>query len=74
MFKVNLTYFKPNGTYYTSSNYETNLSHMFEIHDEVNALQKTCKLPGILGNDWIIFIDVPDHPHNFPKIILPNTR
>jgi hypothetical protein len=66
--QVNLTYFKPNGTYYTSGDYITKLTDLQEIWDEVGIM---FKLPGLRPGftDFIILVEVPEHPDNHPKLL-----
>lgn len=66
-YQVLLTYFKPNGTYYSDSFYFTNHLTMFEIFEEVEKLESH---PGLSClHDGLILIEVPDHPDNHPRII-----
>ncbi len=67
--KVELIYFKSTGKYYTEGEYETEKPQLYEIWDEVQSLRKTKSLPGILGDEWIILVNVPGHPHEHPKLL-----
>jgi hypothetical protein len=52
---------------------------MFEIHDEVRCMTRDRVVPaGIaVGTgyspslEWMVLVDVPDHPNNYPRIIVP---
>lgn len=69
---VKLTYFKKSGKYYSNSRYTTHKEQLFEIWDEVKKLQEEKNLPGLLPghSDFIISVDVPEHPHRHPHLIL----
>jgi hypothetical protein len=70
--KVELTYFKESGKYYTSAEYDTTQRWMFEIFDEVRQWkEEKIKLPGLIGT-WSgpILVEVPEHEHNHPALIL----
>jgi len=69
-YTVKLEYFRPeSGKYYTDGEYETDLSDLTEIWYEVIDKKRNEELPGINGNEWIIYVRVPDHPCDHPKII-----
>ena len=73
---VRLTIFKHTGKYYCSSGYyhtDVLAPRMDEIHAEVRLFNKRGKLPGLIeghDSDWIILVEVPDHPSNRPKLII----
>lgn len=77
--KVELTYFKPNGKYYSSGSYETklpgigteNVPGMWQIWDEVLGFWTGKCLPDlIIGHSpFIVLVNVPSHPHNHPHLI-----
>lgn len=73
-FKVELTYFKESGKYYTSGYYTTEKKEMFEIFEEVRALQKVQILPGLVEKHgpYYVSIDVPDHLFNYPHMCVPD--
>lgn len=70
--KVKLTYFKETGKYYSEGEYETLKEHMFEIFREVRGRKIQGCLPGLIQgtNEFIVLIEVPDHPHDHPHLIL----
>lgn len=70
--RVELTYFKTNGKYYSSGDYKTKKQHLWEIWEEVREMQKEKKLPGLVDghSEFHITIDVPEHPHNHPHLVL----
>lgn len=69
---VNLTYFKSSGKYYSNGRYTTHKQQLFEIWGEVRNMQVRKELPGLSPghSDFIISVDVPDHPHRHPHLIL----
>jgi len=70
--KVNLIYFKQTGKYYSEGDYETEKEHLFEIFDEVRKKLRRRILPGLIQghSNFIVSVDVPDHPHRHPKLII----
>lgn len=70
-YNVNLTYFKPNGKFYSNGDYISEKEHLFEIFEEVAQIQKEKKLPGLYEghSDFAVYIRVPDHPHNHPHLL-----
>jgi hypothetical protein len=71
--KVKLTYFTPRGKYYTDGEYETEKTNLWEIVEEVNVLARERKLPGLIEghSQFIVHVDVPEHPNNHPNLVLP---
>ena len=69
---VKLTYFKLSGKYYSEGSYPTDKKQLFEIWDEVKKLQEEKYLPGLLPghSEFHVLIDVPEHPHRHPHLIL----
>lgn len=68
-YRVELDYYKPNGTFYSHGEYLTKLLFLHDIFDEVRHLRADSNLPGIKGNDWVIHVSVPGHRHNHPTLI-----
>lgn len=69
--KIKLTYFERSGEYYTEAEYETKLTLMYEIFDEVKELQIT-KAPGLIGTAREFYIHVdPEGDKGYPGLILP---
>lgn len=70
--KVLLSYFKPNGKWYSDDEYETSKELLFEIWDEVRAMRDARRLPGLVEghSEYIVSVDVPDHPHRHPHLIM----
>jgi len=70
--QVNLTYFKPSGKYYCEGHYESQQREIWEIFDEVRMLRNCGLLPGLAAGakDYHITVDVPNHPHSYPALIL----
>ena len=71
--KVKLTYFKPNGKYYSSGNYMTTKKDLYDIWEEVEHLQEQGRLPDFGGSarHFIISVDIPGHQHEHPHLIIP---
>ena len=70
--KVKLTYFKTTGKYYSEGECETNKEHLHEIFRDIRILSDYKKLPGLVEghSDFITLIDVPEHKHNHPHLII----
>lgn len=69
--RVDLTYFKDTGKYYSSGSYTTDLRKLFEIFREVRAMVNKGRLPGLCdGAKFNTLIDVPEHEHNHPQLIM----
>lgn len=71
MYRVNLSYFKDTGKWYSDGTYNSEKVELYAIFDEVRNLKRMKKLPGLMEghSDFIILIDVPEHPNNGPRII-----
>ena len=73
MVKVNLQYFKDNGTYYSSGSYMTDKKSMYDIRDEIEKMNKDKKLPDIQGSWSFIHVEV-DSSYNtnwdYPVMVL----
>lgn len=70
--KASLTYFKPNGKYYSNGELElTSALPLWMIWEKVAQLASSKTLPGLAEghSDFIILVEVPDHPHNHPTLI-----
>lgn len=71
--QVKLTYFKPNGKYYAGGDFwMTGLGvRMDQIFDLVEQKAVSQTLPGFNEGhgEFIVLVDVPRHPHNFPALI-----
>jgi len=68
---VKLNYFKRNGKYYSSGEYESQKSELYDIFDEVQTLCLYRCLPGLIDghSDFIVSVDVPGHANNYPHLI-----
>lgn len=73
--EVKLTYFKDTGKYYSEGEYESVYGidcFLGDVWNEVRRRRSIYKLPNISdGSYFIILVEVPDHPNNHPKLILP---
>ena len=72
--KVNLQYFKASGKYYSSGSYETRLTPedgLFHVFEEVAQMRAWGRLPGLIEghSEFAVLIDVPEHPHNHPRLL-----
>ena len=70
MYEIELQYFKTSGTYYSSGTYTTSLNAMYKVKEEIEKMKKDNKLPGITGNEFIVYTNAEKHPNGFPIIIL----
>lgn len=73
-FKINLTYFKPSGKYYSTGEYFSHMQWMYQVFEEVKFKRDYGKLPGLIsgfGKDFIIYVDSEDHPNGYPGLIVP---
>lgn len=73
-FRVVLSYFRPTGKYLASA--ETVIAHdaIAMIWEEIHEMRKLGRLPGLrpnAGRDLLIVVDVPDHPHRVPHLVMP---
>lgn len=69
--KVQLTYFRLNGKFYTDGEYDTDVVHLFQIFEQVDRLRRERKLPGLKDghSPFIVLVEVPDHPHDHPALL-----
>jgi hypothetical protein len=70
--QVRLSYFKESGKWYADAAYISLKTQLFEIWEEVRLLRKSGHLPGLsAGSDrFLILVDVPDHPHRHPHMLI----
>jgi len=72
--QVNLTYFKRSGKYYSTGCYhDVENKGLSDIWQEVKNRRDAGLLPGLSSGDhseFIVLIDVPDHPHNHPRLLV----
>lgn len=71
-YKVELTYFKQTGKYYTSGEYQTEKTAVYEIFAEVREMFIAGKLPGLVdgASEFYAVVNLPDHPHGYPALIV----
>ncbi len=71
-YNVKLTYFKSGGKYYSSGEYQTKKKDLDDIWDEVRHMRSIRHLPGLAEgcSEFIVLIEVPDHPHKHPHLII----
>lgn len=71
--KVILTYFRASGKFYCHAEYETQMKSLLDIWEEVRNMRDTGTLPALVdghSKDYHITVDVPDHPHRHPCLLL----
>lgn len=74
--KVKVTYFKRTGKYYSSDTFECPLvetAPLYRYWEHVNELRAAGNAPGLIGGgrDFIVAVDVPEHPHAHPHLLMP---
>lgn len=71
---VKLEIFRLGGKWYTDGKYETRHTDLTDIWNEVRALRSAGQLPGLIhgGNhlEFLVYVDVPKHPHRHPRLIV----
>lgn len=69
--RVDLTYFRTTGKFYSEGSYETTVQHLWQIWEEVDRMRRERRLPGLQEghSNYIVLVDVPDHEHNHPVLI-----
>ena len=72
--RVNLTYFRPRGKYYTEGSYETEHKPITSIFQEVEDMMKEGHRPGLVScppgeNSYLVLVEVPDHEHSHPFLV-----
>jgi hypothetical protein len=76
--KVICTMFRTNGKYYTEGSYEEpDQKALYQIWDDVAQRMLTGTLPGLIQghpDQYIVLVKVPDHPHDHPHLIVPNSH
>ena len=79
VFSVTLTYFKPNGKYYTDTvvqleaktlDEDCDAPYMYDIFDQVRARRSIAALPGLQSGSWDgpILVDCEE---GYPGLIMP---
>lgn len=69
---VKLSYFKPSGKWYSDGEYMAEHKPLFQIWEDVKRMRDEGHLPDLVKGhkDFIVSIDVPDHEHNHPHLIV----
>ena len=67
---VKLQYYKPNGKYYTTGEYESSRTMLYDIVREVREMRDAGKLPGLVAGavEFIIYIE-GNEPFGVPHIV-----
>lgn len=70
--KVQLTYFKSTGKYYSEGEYETKKEHLHDIWDEVRGMIKQGTRPGLIKgtHEFHTLVNVHGRRHEHPRLIL----
>lgn len=73
--KVDLTYFKPNGEFYTRADYVTAKETLAEIWAEVTEMMRKARLPGLMPghSPFIVSVRCPGHVSDHPWLIVPDS-
>lgn len=71
--RVELTYFKLGGKFYTSDCYNTTHEHLEDVWDEVREALSLGRLPGLCegAKEFIVLINAPEHKGNHPRLCIP---
>jgi hypothetical protein len=74
--RIELTYFKNTGKYYTDSEYFSKTEDWIDIMDEIKNLVSRGQCPGLIDcapgtNEFYVLVNIPDHKYNVPKLIIP---
>lgn len=71
--RVELTYFKLGGKFYTSDSYDTNANNLEDVWDEVRYFLRDGRLPGLIEGEqeFIVLINAPEHKGNHPRLVVP---
>lgn len=74
-FRVKLDYFKDTGKFYTDAEYTTHKLHLWEIWDELKDMLRAGNRPGLVDGqcEFYVVVRVPEHPHDHPVLISPET-
>ena len=72
--RVNVSYFKRNGKWYTNAMYTTNIRELQLIWDDLKERMDSGKAPGLIERPgepcgFIALVDVPRHPYRHPHIV-----
>lgn len=72
-FEVKLTYFKEAGKYYAHAEYVTYCKHLWQMWEEIRGMMTSRTLPGLQSghSNYIVQVDVPEHPFNHPALLRP---
>ncbi len=73
-YKVELTYFKESGKYYSEGEYVSEQEELWEIWAEIRGMFRQGKRPGLVNGKqkFNTLVSVPDHPHDHPHFIMAN--
>lgn len=72
MHKIQLTYFKKSGKFYSSGDFVSDKLYMFDVFDEVKLMKDQNKLPDLQSGSWDgpILVNSETHPNAYPGLIL----
>lgn len=71
MYKIDLTYFKKSGKYYSSGCYYTNKEQMYHVFNEVKEMLENGKWPDLVDgiNEFYVSVSSDEHPNAYPCLI-----
>lgn len=71
-YKVELTYFKESGKYYSDGEYVSEQEQLWKIWEEVAEMFRRGERPGLVDGkqEFNTLVNVPDHPHAHPHIVM----
>jgi hypothetical protein len=74
--KVNLTYFKSSGKYYSEGSYEADHlpgTILQTFWEEVARMNREGRLPDLFQghSPYFVLISIPEHPNNHPHLVVP---
>lgn len=69
-YKITVTYFKPSGKYYSTGEYITQKSHMYEVFDEFRAMLQRGERPGLVDghSGFTAILNCDEHPMGYPAM------
>lgn len=72
MIKVNLTYFKKSGKYYSGGSYQVEHKGLYEIWEDIEKMLLQGKRPGLMDgfDGFHVLIRIPEHEHDHPHLLL----
>lgn len=69
-----MVYFRPTGSFCSVGSYQTESIDLPKVWEEIIEMRRMGRLPGLRpnsGRDFIVLVDVIDHPKHRPHLIIP---